>query len=159
MPNSKWLPPAHPNPLLANVYQASPFRPAMCCLYRQLSFPSHPSTASYCMLRAGRTVRRILFLQVPNPIAHLTINLIMAPPAITVINHSLKRLLSSSQCHMLAQATSRKAESFQCICIESRSSKDLEPHPSVSLLIWSVYPCLLTSAWHHPPPLFLALSC
>jgi hypothetical protein len=30
MPNSKELPPAHPNPLLANVYQASPFRPAMC---------------------------------------------------------------------------------------------------------------------------------
>jgi hypothetical protein len=26
MPNSKWLPPAHPNPLLANVYQASPLR-------------------------------------------------------------------------------------------------------------------------------------
>jgi hypothetical protein len=28
--NSSWLPPAHPYPLLANVYQASPFRPAMC---------------------------------------------------------------------------------------------------------------------------------
>jgi hypothetical protein len=28
--NSKHLPPAHPYPMLANVYQASPFRPAMC---------------------------------------------------------------------------------------------------------------------------------
>jgi hypothetical protein len=30
MLNSKQLPPAHPYPMLANVYQASPFRPAMC---------------------------------------------------------------------------------------------------------------------------------
>jgi hypothetical protein len=29
MLNSKQLPPAHPYPMLANVYQASPFRPAM----------------------------------------------------------------------------------------------------------------------------------
>jgi hypothetical protein len=28
MLNSKQLPPAHPYPMLANVYQASPFRPA-----------------------------------------------------------------------------------------------------------------------------------
>jgi hypothetical protein len=30
IPNAKRLPPAHPNSLLANVYQASPLRPAMC---------------------------------------------------------------------------------------------------------------------------------
>jgi hypothetical protein len=42
--NSKQLPPAHPYPMLANVYQASPFRPAhtsSCPLTYHSPLPHH----------------------------------------------------------------------------------------------------------------------